>query len=455
MASSFPSSLLDSLVEFQLPDAERFLEEHESPKIVTSVRLNPLKPCAQFDHEEHISWCENGRYLSKRPSFISDPLFHAGCYYVQEASSMFLEHAIRHCVSLEERLRVLDLCAAPGGKSTLIASVINEHSLLLSNEIIKSRAPVLADNLSRWGNINTVVSNNDPRDIGKLEAFFDLMVVDAPCSGSGMFRKDPAAIDQWSESNVQLCSERQQRILSDALPALKKGGVLIYSTCSYSEKENEQIADWLCATHQMEPLKLPLPESWGVVETSSPQHSCPGYRFYPHRLKGEGLFMACFVKRGGDEQPAFKPFKPAKANMTEQAVIKGWLADDDRLWLLPVKEGYTVIHKEFLDEITYLQSRLYLKKAGVFAGKVLGRDLVPEHELALSNILSRNIQRLELDLTSAIRYLRRDSLDLRYDIRGWTLMCFQEKALGWAKLLPNRVNNYYPKELRIIKEIDV
>ncbi len=454
MANSLPQSLLNKLEKHQGIDRDAFIQEHEEAKSITSIRLNPAKPDARFEGEEQVPWCLTGRYLPERPSFIADPLFHAGCYYVQEASSMFLEQALRHSVNLDADLRVLDLCAAPGGKSTLIASLLNDRSLLISNEIIKSRAPILADNMSRWGSINSVVCNNDPRDLGKLRAFFDVMVVDAPCSGSGMFRKDPAAIDEWSENNVQLCSERQQRILADALPALRNGGVLIYSTCSYSEEENEQIADWLCKHHKMQALRIPVDKSWGVVETYSHEYKCPGYRFYPHLVKGEGLFLACFVKMDGEDADSYKPFKPAKANMQEQAIIRRWLTDDDRLWLLPVKDGYSVILKTFLDDITYLQSRLYLKKAGIYVGKVQGKDLVPEHELALSAILNPSVQRLELSLADAIKYLRKDSLEIDYAIVGWALMCYQGRALGWAKLLPSRINNYYPKELRIIKEIE-
>src|ERR1044071_5586576 len=194
---------------------------------------------------DKIPWTEYGHYLSQRPSFTFDPLFHAGCYYVQEASSMFLEQALKQTIDLSKPLRVLDLCAAPGGKSTHILSLISKDSLLVSNEVIRSRAKILKDNIVKWGYSNVVVTNNDPKDFQRLENHFDVIVVDAPCSGSGLFRREPEAIEEWSINNVQLCCQRQQRILADIIPALKGGGILIYSTCSYSPQEDEQIVQWM------------------------------------------------------------------------------------------------------------------------------------------------------------------------------------------------------------------
>lgn len=453
MANIFPAALLEKLSQYKDFDASSFIATHESGTGLTSVRINPSKNSGQFQDMEKVSWCETGRYLTERPSFVADPLFHAGCYYVQEASSMFIEQAIKQTVDLSQPIRALDLCAAPGGKSTLIASLLNEDSMLVSNEIIKSRVPILSDNLTRWGNLNTVVSNNDPKDFGRIEAFFDLIVIDAPCSGSGMFRKDNTAIQEWSENNVQLCSERQQRILANVYPALKKGGCLIYSTCSYSEEENEFITDWLRDNYKLRPVKIPTETEWGITEHFSPKHQVPGYRFYPHKVKGEGFFLSCFIKEEGEEEALFNAFKPAKGNQQEQSIIRTWLRPNDTLWLLPIKEGYTIVRKDFLDDIQFLQTKLYLRKAGVFAGKVVGKDLIPEHELALSHLVNEEIHRLSLSRENAIKYLRRDVLNVSSDVKGWTLMQYEGFNLGWAKVLPNRINNYYPKEIRIIKEV--
>src|SRR5436190_23182745 len=254
-----PEKLLASLEGIKGFNKEAFEKVHSSGEQITSIRINPFKSSAEkLIHDsrltihENIPWCEHGYYLKERPSFTFDPLFHAGCYYVQEASSMFLEQALKQTVDLSKPLRVLDLCAAPGGKSTHIQSLISPGSLLVSNEVIKSRCNILKDNIIKWGCNNVVVTNNDPKDFARLENYFDVIVVDAPCSGSGLFRRDEEAIGEWSENNVQLCSQRQQRIIADVWPALKKEGILIYSTCSYSKDEDENIIKWMDATFNIQ-----------------------------------------------------------------------------------------------------------------------------------------------------------------------------------------------------------
>ncbi|MGJ1316761.1 methyltransferase RsmF C-terminal domain-like protein, partial [Sphingobacterium multivorum] len=222
-------------------------------------------------------------------------------YYPQDASSMFIDHIIRSLKLNERSVRALDLCAAPGGKSTLLNSSLHPESLLVANEIIKTRVTVLQDNLMKWGNANTVTTNNDPAAFNRLPGYFDLMVVDAPCSGSGMFRKDTDAIDEWSEANVKLCSERQQRILAESLATLNKGGYLFYSTCSYSPEENEDIVDWLLDSGDFESIEIAIEEHWGIDHTSSNKHRAHGYRFYPHKLGGEGFFIAVLKKIGEQE----------------------------------------------------------------------------------------------------------------------------------------------------------
>jgi NOL1/NOP2/sun family putative RNA methylase len=306
MSNKLPPAFIRSLIEQYNIEEEEFISSHENGEQLTSVRINAFKPSDLFNSKEHVPWCEDGRYLKERPSFTADPLFHAGCYYVQEASSMFLEQVLKHSADLSKNLRVLDLCAAPGGKSTLISSLLNKNSLLLANEIIKTRVPVLSDNLSKWGPENNYVSNNDPKDFKRLEGYFDVIVADAPCSGSGMFRKDPAAINEWSENMVDLCSQRQKRILADVYPALKQNGILIYSTCSYSKQENEEISDWLCEEFDVESIPIPLKTEWGILETLSDQHKCFGYRFYPHKVKGEGFFIAAFRKNELTANPHIK-----------------------------------------------------------------------------------------------------------------------------------------------------
>ncbi|SKB94621.1 methyltransferase RsmF C-terminal domain-like protein [Daejeonella lutea] len=452
MSNKLPSAFIRSLIQNYNIEGEEFIKSHESGEQLTSIRLNNFKPSSAFQEQKEIPWCPAGRYLNERPSFTADPLFHAGCYYVQEASSMFLEHVLKHTTDLNASNKVLDLCAAPGGKSTLISSLINEDSFLLSNEIIKTRVPVLTDNLTKWGPVNTFVSNNDPRDFKRLGAYFDIVVVDAPCSGSGMFRKDPDAINEWSESAVLLCSQRQQRILADIYPALLQSGTLIYSTCSYSKQENEDISDWLCDSFGLSSIQIPIEMEWGIEETLSAKHKCYGYRFYPHKVKGEGFFIAAFRKTGPSPEAQIKRAKETRINQHSESIIRNWLKPELDLRILGLQDDFFAINKEHEADLQYLQSNLYLKKSGVRLGKVMGKDLVPNHELALSLILNGSVQRIEVTREQAISYLKRDELKLETNVMGWALFCYQGHPLGWAKMLGNRMNNYFPKEIRIMNQ---
>ncbi len=307
-----PEKLLQSLAGIKGFNKETFEQIHQSGEQVTSVRFNPKKVSSMVNGEwsinnniqhsplaihQKIPWSSQGYYLKERPSFTFDPSFHAGSYYVQEASSMFLEEVLKQTTDLTKPLRVLDLCAAPGGKSTLIQSLISIESLLVSNEVIKSRANILEENIIKWGATNVVITNNDPKDFSRVENYFDVIVIDAPCSGSGLFRKEPEAINEWSEENVNLCNQRQQRIIADVWNSLKQDGILIYSTCSFSQKEDEDILDWIGDEFSVDSLQLAINKDWNIVETNSSKKNYFGYRFYPDKLKGEGFFIAALQKK--------------------------------------------------------------------------------------------------------------------------------------------------------------
>ncbi len=447
----FPDNFLQSLSEENGFIEEDFIKAHQIADAPTSIRLNPFKHSA-VKTDQQVAWCADGFYLNTRPSFTFDPLFHAGCYYVQEASSMFIDHILKNIrPNIDDQVKVLDLCAAPGGKSTLLNSAINADDLLVANEIIKTRVPVLTDNLSRWGQGNVIVSNNDPKDIGRLKSFFDIILVDAPCSGSGMFRKDPQAMNEWSEANVELCHQRQERILADILPALKEDGYLIYSTCSYSHQENEDILDWLCQEFDLESIRVPIYKEWGIVETQSPDKKAWGYRFYPGQVKGEGLFASCLKKKASTgELGTFKNNMQQKVSSREIDQVKAYINNPDDYYYFKVNEDWLSINRAHKESLNILQRHLYLKKSGVRVGKLMGKDLIPDHELALSTIINKDaVLETELTYDQAIQYLRRDNIDLNPTEKGWSLMNYEGQALGWAKLLPNRINNYYPKEIRI------
>jgi len=449
---NFPPHFIASLGAENGFDEENFVKAHQFEDAPTSIRINPFKP-STLKSTQNVPWCANGYYLESRPSFTFDPLFHAGCYYVQEASSMFIDHIFKTInQNNDDEIKVLDLCAAPGGKSTLLNSALRPADLLVANEIIKTRVPILTDNLNRWGTANTIVTNNDPKDFGKLKSFFDIILVDAPCSGSGMFRKDPDAMSEWSEGNVNLCHQRQERILADIYPALKEDGYLIYSTCSYSHQENEDILDWLCAEFELESVRIPVNNDWGIVETQSPQKKAWGYRFYPGKVKGEGLFASCLRKKehSGD-LASFKNNTQQKLPGKELDLVRSYINAPDDFYYFKVNDDWMAINRAHKESLNILQRHLYIKKSGVIIGKLAGKDLIPDHELALSLIVNKDaVLETPLNKDQAIQYLRRDNIDLTTTDKGWTLMTYEGHPIGWAKLLPNRINNYYPKEIRIL-----
>ena len=364
----------------------------ESP---VSIRINPKKANPDLLSDalplsEPVPWAQDGYYLDSRPSFTLDPLFHAGCYYVQEASSMILEHFIKNY--FPNPAKVLDLCAAPGGKSTHISSLLTAESLLVSNEVIRSRASVLAENLIKWGNPNTIVTCNDPAEIGKsLPGYFDVIVADLPCSGEGMFRKDPAVIKEWSLNNVCLCAERQRRIIADVWPALKPGGILVYSTCTYNREENEENIEWICREFDSELLEEPR-------------------RMMPHRIKGEGFFIAALRH----SSPVTRHFSPS----------------------------------------LQLKNKLRIIFTGFDLGEFIDQDRILTQGLAMSNVLSETaFPRWEVDRETAIKYLRREALqNIPNEIpKGYVLITYKGIPIGFVKNIGTRANNLYPHEWRIRK----
>jgi 16S rRNA C967 or C1407 C5-methylase (RsmB/RsmF family)/NOL1/NOP2/fmu family ribosome biogenesis protein len=416
----------------------------------TSIRVNPNKAAALVT-DNPVLWCRLGKYLDARPTFTLDPLFHAGTYYVQEASSMFVEQAIRQTTDLSLSLNVLDLCAAPGGKSTHILSLLNENSLLVSNEVIRARASILAENIQKWGYPNCIVTNNDPKDFQAVEGFFDVMVVDAPCSGEGLFRKDPQAMEEWSPQNVALCSSRQKRILADVWPALRENGILIYCTCTYNESENEENLLWLQQQHEVEFLQLKLQPEWNIEEIR--QRKITGYRFFPHRVKGEGFFISVIRKKETQQshrvKAKTKEFLPTK-KLSES--VTPWIRSSHAFIILQHHDDLYFLPGEKFTEAGMLYQHLRIVTSGTSLASIKQNKLIPAHALAMSIYLEQTIfPSVTVDHESAIRYLRRDAgpLDLAEAERGFHLIRFENIALGWINNIGNRYNNLYPQEWRI------
>lgn len=459
---NLPISLMNSLKQIKGFDSDLFEQVHANAEQITSIRFNPLKAeLVKSDPElttngyglpasSPVPWCSNGFYLSERPSFTLDPLFHAGAYYVQEASSMFLEQAMRQTVDLSQPLLVLDLCAAPGGKSTLLQSVISKESLLVSNEVIQSRVSILKENLIKWGSSNTVVTNNDPKDFSKLKSMFDVLVVDAPCSGSGLFRRDAEAIKEWSEDNVQLCCQRQQRILADAWDCLKEDGVLIYSTCSYSQEEDEDILDWIEEQLKAKSEKLKVEDSWQIEEVQG-KTGAYGYRFWPYKVKGEGFFIAAFRKKEDAGEVKMKIKTAQLPSKKDIAAVSKWIKDAAEFSFVLQGQNIAAVPKQWTETIQFLMQELKVRYAAVELGTIAKDDLIPEHSLALSTILQPGIFSVELNTEDALNYLRKNELQISSPHKGWALAAYKGLPLGWMKMLGNRINNYYPKEYRILK----
>jgi NOL1/NOP2/fmu family ribosome biogenesis protein len=316
-----------------------------------------------------------------------------------------------------------------------------------------SRTGSLLENCIKWGASNILVTNNDPKDFCRLENYFDVMVIDAPCSGSGLFRKEPEAIREWSADQVRVCSLRQQRILADAWPALRNEGILVYSTCSYSKEENEEILDWVLENFNCKSLPIQIKDEWNIVKSVSDKFKATGYRFYPDKTKGEGLFVACLKKQEGNYFHFSKkaPRQSSVLTSREKYLLNDFL-DTDELHFIKGKDLVWGLPEKFMNDYIPVHKYLFIKKAGILLGKMGSGELIPNHELALSRMIRANFPSIELGKEEALKYLRREDIDFEKTEKGWKLVKYSGQNLGWLKVLDKRANNYYPMEWRILKQ---
>lgn len=441
-----PKEFSDRLGKQKHIDKESLLKALGEPSPV-SIRINKSKWIKRPVDSEPVQWCETGYYLKSRPSYTLDPLFHAGCYYPQEASSMFLESVIKQTAGSLDNINVLDLCGAPGGKSTHLSSLIGKNSLLISNDVIRTRAALLAETLSKWGSVNTIVTQNDPEAFGKLSGFFDIILVDAPCSGEGMFRTD-IAVSEWSPENASHCAERQKRILMDIWPSLKENGILIYSTCTFNPGENEENIKWLTERHEAESLPLDVTDFEGIKEIDF--YGIRGYGFYPGRIRGEGFFISVIRKKGKEEKIHIKGQKKTelRPDKNDLATIEK-LTDFPTARILRWSEELSAIPCD-MDTYVHLFQNLKIVKGGVKLFVVKKNDFIPSHEVALSKMLKDDaFHKADVGLKEAIAFIRKDTFLLPHAPKGWVLVTYKGVALGFANNIGNRVNNYYPVEWRI------
>lgn len=440
--SAFHPAFVSRIQEDSFLDSTLLDALETSPPV--SIRKHPLKTRVSFEGERSISWCSNGFHLPQRPVFTLEPLFHAGSFYPQEAGSMLLEKALMH-LDLPDQPKVLDLCAAPGGKSTLIASFLNESGLLVSNEVIRQRSRILQETTTKWGYSNCIVTNNDPADFDRLPHFFDLIVVDAPCSGEGMFRKDKQAREEWSPENVELCAARQKRILADVWQSLKPGGFLIYSTCTFNAHENESNVNWMLNELGANLIPLDAPEAFKTGRNGVGLYGIPGIS------ETEGFFLALVQKH--DEVQLNRIKKGTPLPRQKDLLDCERYADLNGFSLFNWQQSLLAVPSNRETEFLVIQQQLRIVKWGTSIGEIARKGIIPHHDLAMNPALRAEANQIELDRADALRYLHGDTFSLDGK-PGFALVTHLGEPLGRIKHLGNRFNNLYPKEWRIRMDVN-
>lgn len=412
----------------------------------TALRMHHQKSIKIAEDWKPIPWSKRGYWLAERPIFTLDPHFHAGAYYIQEAGSQFLELVLEQ-LNLPEEPVVLDLCAAPGGKSTLISSFLNGKGCLVANEVIHQRSRILAENLTKWGESNTIITNSDPQSFGKISSVFDVMVIDAPCSGEGMFRKDHQAREEWSEANVDLCAGRQKRIVADCWESLKPGGFLIYSTCTFNTQENEENIDWICSELGGEELQMSIPFA------KKGRNNC-GYYALPSELNAEGYFFAVIQKTSGTEHELKKVRTSVVTVDKQQSRWNDWLTIPNHLVLTQFQQWSILFPEKYVLLLQHLLQVCRIVQYGTCVGEESRKGLIPSEQLIFqTHLLNDSVQRIHLNKNEALNYLKGNTFSCDGK-QGYAIICFENNQLGWIKHLGNRFNNLYPKEWRIRMNID-
>lgn len=418
----------------------------ESEDSTTSIRVHPRKGQHISPPEgEGIPWIPNGYYLKERPTFTLDPAFHAGAYYVQDAGSMLLHWVLEQIpLKSKEEIRILDLCGAPGGKSTLIAEWLDGEGLLHANEVIQSRAQILAKNLSKCGYANVIITQLDPKDIGNLEQYYDIIIVDAPCSGEGMWRKDPKTMDEWSVEHVHLCAARQERILEATYPALAPDGFLIYATCTFNDLENIQQIEHICAKTDLQSISLSPPEAWKLISIDKNGHH--GIQCLPGTTKGEGLFIA-LLQNHTTASKEYKAFKKDYLKRDALRLIAPFINEEAQSfpYIKSRSDLLFLIPPLVIDLYHFIKQKNKVIRTGLLAGKLTNRLFIPSHELVLSLYLNNDIAAYEMSKEEALSFLRKELHKINHSQKGWLSMNYLGLPIAWSKNLGNRINNYLPK----------
>ncbi len=452
----FPKDFISNLEKLFGQESSKLLDSLDQ-EVPSSIRLNKSKLRAEdmlaLDLADAVPWSFNSFYLNKRPNFTLDPFFHLGYYYVQEASSMLLAQ-IKPMLP-EEPILALDLCAAPGGKSTLLHDLLPKGSVLVSNELISSRANILKENIQKWGSPLNIVSSEHPSRWSAVKNTFDLILVDAPCSGEGMFRKEPQARSEWQVDSPSLCAKRQIEILDAIYPCLKDNGLLVYSTCTFNREENEDIVQYLLRNYPLEALSLNT-----AIDEKIRSHLIDSacYRMMPHKIKGEGLFMAVFRKENTGQRANKELRKSnlkAKVKQSKSLIpqeVKAYIHDSDAYsWQIIGENIIQALPLTLIPLFNKLQSQgIYMLNAGVSLAQIKGRNLIPLQSLALSTAFNpQAFAQIELSQEECLLFLAKQDIKLQEAEKGIKLLTHKSAPLGFVKHLGNRVNNLYPNEWRI------
>ena len=434
-------------------EAERLFSALETVSPV-AVRLNPAK-CGEtgvWSDGEAIEWSKNGRKLKERPSFTLDTAFHAGAYYVQEAASQFIDHIISN-EELQGK-RVLDMCSAPGGKTTIYSTAVGEDGLVVANEYVRSRANILADNVRKWGMGNVLVTNNAPEHLAQFESWFDVVAVDAPCSGEGMFRKEEVAREDWSEEAVKMCVARQLSIVREAWQSLKDGGLFIYSTCTFNDEEDEGVLRTFIEEvgDVFEPSQgVAIKDEWGIVRGEVGAFQT--FRFFPHKTDSEGLFVAVARKAEPTTQRTPKARKKVmqEVDKATRKELSAWLQEPENYTYALVADTIYAYRAEQFKAVQALSEGLTAIYSGVAMGQVFKGKLKPDWALSQFVGLERKaVAVAELDEARALDYLRKKDIAVGDMSEGMNLLTHNGRALGFAKKVGARCNNLYPNSLKIM-----
>lgn len=411
----------------------------------TSVRLNDRKRAdIALGLTDKVPWCTNAFFLNQRPLFTMDPYFHAGCYYPQESSSMFLEFVLREIFPDFDAITCLDFCAAPGGKSLILSDFIGEKGRLVANEVNRSRNAILREVITKWGCENVIVTSSSAGSFGRLEGYFDCVLVDAPCSGEGMFRKDLNAREEWSSDAVKSCAASQKEILHELMKTVATDGYLIYSTCTFSVEENQQSCLEVAASGEFESVKLAVdrfPEI-DVIEGDG----FTGYRFLPHRVRGEGFFLAVF-RRSSPINRTRQRGKIVFSEPSKSELLQLNSLLNRKHHMTKDVNGFCWLSRFSTDELNELAGALYISAPGIEAGHFIRDELIPAHAIAMTNLMNGALS-AEVNLSQAISFMRGESIQLPL-LKGWVMIKYNNVSLGWVKCIGARSNNYYPKDYRI------